>query len=420
MSRNQKIILGALVAWHFVLLVLMLTRQLDFLFNDAAHRIGPGSDFWAIYNAGKHWLRGNEIYGQGPGFGFRYHPILAQTAVALLSTLKQQWAYWVWVAACEILFLSVMALLRKLCRSTRHFLIIATVLVFFTPYYLEVYMGNASFIAAALLLFAFQHYLRGGYRPFFFFYIASILVKPIGLLMLPILLAHRHYKLAVLTIVIVISLALPYFLSSPEGWHSFRSVNFEGYPTSPGFLVHGGNQGFHALAVRISAFAAAIPLTQLFSTGQLSWWNNILIRLIPYLLVLSAVILTIRLRDPAHTHLLLFIWSATYLLGYKDVWEHSYCFLIFGLTHLFLSERVDRRLLLVLSAGLALPTAFALYDITFYGGGLHDPDWHWNFMTSLIHHLSKPVWLAALFAVATLAGYRLRRCDQREVAAGRG
>jgi hypothetical protein len=406
MTRGQKTTAALLVVCHFVLLYLVLNRTLDFLFNDAAHRIGPGSDFWAMYNAGKHWRLGNTVYLQGPGYGFRYHPIFAMTGLAWISLLTHTAAYGLWVAINELLFLTIIPFIRRSVENTRHFLVVLALLVFFTPYYLEVYMGNASFVAAALLLVAFYYFERGRYLRFFPLYLTSILVKPLGLLFLPVLLARRQYRLTILTVIIFIGSGLPYFFMHPDDWHSFISVNFDGFPADPGFLVHAGNQGFYALILLISCFANNIATGSFYTLKQLPAWNMIVVRLIPYALIILSLWATLRLRRRPPIYTLLFVWSAAYLLGYKDVWEHSYSFLILGLFCLYLSGEINRRLLLALSVGIALPTAFALYDIHFYGGAFNDPGWHWSFPVSLLHHLTKPIWLVVLYAIVAKLVWR--------------
>jgi len=418
MNRNQRLIVAALLLVHFVLLYLVLSRKLDFLFNDASHRIGPGSDFWALLNAGKHWRLGNNIYQQGPGLGFRYHPILAMTVLALLSHLKSAVAYTVWVCLNELLFLAIWPFVRKLISDTRVFLIAFAVGVFFTPYYLEVYMGNASFLVAALLILAFCYFESHPCTRFYPLYLLSVLIKPIALLLLPILLLRRQPKLALLTVIIYAGLAIPYFAMRPGEWLTFASVNFDGFAVNPGFLVHGGNQGFYALILMISASLHNISNGDLYSLSQLPTWNMILMRLIPYVFIIVSIWATVRLRKTPHLYLTLFIWCGTYLLGYKDVWEHSYSFLFFGLLCLYLSGAVDRRLLLICSAAIALPTAFALYDITFDSDNLiHDPDWQWPLSISMVHHLTKPMWIMVLYLVVTVKLLRGRYNGRQQVTA---
>ncbi|MFQ5453044.1 MAG: glycosyltransferase 87 family protein [Candidatus Zixiibacteriota bacterium] len=406
MTDKQKLLLISLLVIHYIILFFILNRSLDFLFNDASHRIGPGSDFFALYNAGKNWLLGNGIYMHGPGYGFRYHPILAMTILSYISYFDYNPAYWIWVGINEILFLATLYFIRKLIPEVKYYLIICSLLVFFSPYYLEIYMGNASFIVGTLLLIAFYYYREKKDSKFFSLFIISILIKPIGLLFLPFLLLYRKYKIVILTIIIIFGLALPYFLIHPHDWISFISVNFEGFPAKPGFLVHAGNQGFYALMLMVSAHINNIPNGQLYTLGQLPLWNSILIRAIPYFFVLISLWTTYRLRKSNRVDILIFIWTATYLLGYKDIWEHTHSLLIFGMFFLYCSKQINPKLLFISTAALALPTAFVFYDITFYSGAFNDPGWHWSFPISFVHHLSKPIWVLVLYIIVIVKSQR--------------
>jgi hypothetical protein len=270
-------------------------------------------------------------------------------------------------------------------------------------------MGNASFLVAALLVIAFYLYESRRYNRFYFVFLSSVLVKPIGLVLLPVLLVRRHFRMVFLTCVILAGLAVPYFLLYPVDWQDFVSINLAHHTVEPGFLVHGGNQGLHALLVRLGAYSGDILLRNLSTLSQLPPLGNSFIRLYPYLLVLLAAVVTYRRRRDSNVSLLLFVWSATYLLAYKDVWEHSYSFLVFGLLYLYLSREIRPRTLLIFTIGLALPTAFAFYDIAFEPGPFHDPDWHWGFEISLIHHLTKSIWLIVLYAMVIAGIFRSRR-----------
>ncbi|NOY88662.1 MAG: DUF2029 domain-containing protein, partial [FCB group bacterium] len=294
---------------------------------------------------------------------------------------------------------------HKIVANKRHFIIISFLLVFFSPYYLEVYMGNTSFITGTLLLVAFYFYRQQEFKKFFIIFIMSILIKPIGLLFLPLLFFDKQKKMVVIALVIIIGLALPYFLMHPGDWVNFVRVNFDGYAAQPGFLVHAGNQGFYALMLTISTHLHHLPNSKLYTLYQLPWWNDFLIRAIPYVFVLLSLWLTYRLRKSKQLELLIFLWVATYLLGYKDIWEHTYSLLIFGLLFLYLSKAINPRLLLICSVAIALPTAFAFYDITFFHGAFNDPDWHWGFATSLIHHATKPIWVLVLYVACLIQGF---------------
>jgi len=253
---------------------------------------------------------------------------------------------------------------------------------------------------------SFYFYRQQDFKKFFIIFIISILIKPIGLLFLPLLFFDKQKKMVIAALVIIIGLALPYFLMYSGDWINFVHVNFDGYAVHPGFLVHAGNQGFYALLLTLSTHLHHLPNSKFYTLHQLPWCNDYLIRAIPYVFVLLSLWLTYHLRKSKQLELLIFLWIATYLLGYKDVWEHTYSLLVFGLLFLYLSKAVNPRLLLICAVAIALPTAFVFYDITFFHGAFNDPDWHWGFTTSLIHHATKPIWVLVLYIAGMVKGFK--------------
>ncbi len=396
---------AGLVLLHAALLMLVLGRRVDFLFSDAVHRLGPGTDFFAYYNAGRHWLLGEGAYGHGPGFGFRYHPAFAATIGAVLARFDPAAAYAIWVGLLEACFFFVWFLLSRLVESRRHLLFGILLLVGFSPYYLEVYMGNSSFLVAAMLFGGFYFYRNGSVGRFALLFTASLLVKPIGLIFLPILIVDRRFRMAGAILLAIVVLAAPFFWLDPQGWHRFLAINVEAIPAA-GWVVHAGNQGLHGLIADLCARTHGISTRQLASFGDLPGLCPSLLWALPFLFIAVSAVAT--WKGSRELGGLLFLWSATYLLGYKDVWEHSYSFLILGFGWMLAQRTAPRRLLWVGAVVLALPTGFAFYDIDLPPGPI-DPEHHWSAAVSLIHHATKSLPLLVVYlsvVVSTISRWR--------------
>jgi len=404
-----------LLLTHAALLGLTLSRRLDFLFNDAMHRGGPASDFATYYVAGHDWLQGRSIYRGGYGFGYRYHPLLAMTAGAGLSHLPIRAAFALWVALHELLLLADLWALRGLIPDDRRRRAFSALMLLFSPYYLEVYMGNASFVAASLLLFAFcvdrergpvmpGSRTAGGRRDaaLMLLFVASIVTKPVGVVFLPLLLMRGRAAAAVGIAGAAAALAVPYFFWHPADLGLFLTANLEG--RGPGWVVHGGNQGLQGLLAAILTRASGVATAGLSSLKQLPAAARAL------LVAGQAAVALLALRASWHTRDRLgvgvFLGSCIYLLAFGEVWEHSYSILVLGLAFLWASDFVPRRLLLACSIGLALPTAFALYDVALPPGG-NDPEHHWSLLVSVLHHATKPLFLAPLFAACVVRAERI-------------
>ncbi|MEW5796233.1 MAG: glycosyltransferase family 87 protein [Candidatus Zixiibacteriota bacterium] len=400
MSVRFRLILLISAVVHAGLLYLVLTRQLDFLFSDASHRMGPASDFFALYNAGKHWAVGDGVYGHGPGFGFRHHPIMAMSVFAWLSALKPYTAYYVWVALTELTLLVAAILLRKLIADDLHFTVTIAIAVFFSPLYLEIFMGNASALAGCLLLFAYFLYVRSRSTAAFLAFVASCLIKPVGIILLPVIALKGHFKPALLAVVILIGLCVPYFIQHGADLDNLILLDATDHKSTAGFLVHAGNQGLCALLMRIGAALGDTPLASLKSVNQLPQWYAPLVYAWPVLLGGLVLWVTWLHRRSLGIEMMVFLSISAYLLGYKDVWEHSYSILIGALPLVYLSGKIDRRILLAGTLLLALPTGLAFYDVHIDSPGIHDPDWYWNGGTSIVHHATKPLGMLFLFASA--------------------
>ena len=401
------------VALHFLLLALTLNRNLDLLFNDAAYRSGPGTDFQAYYEAGLHWRSGEGIYGHGPGFGFRYHPLFAVGVGAPLSFLDPSAAYAVWVVIQEIAFLIALLLLRRLIPGEGPFRFAAVCLVCATPYLLDVYMGNANMIVSTLLLASFAVYRRDRVRSFAALYAISLVVKPVGLVFLPLFLIHRRFAAVGFSLLAVAATALPFLLGDSEGAFRLWRLNTEGsFPA--GWLLLGGSQGFAAFLLTFCARTHDVAVGGIRSLAELPGRCRILMDSLPFLFGTVSIILTWIYRK--RFGVCVFVLGAAYFLGYRDVWEHSYVFLLPGLVFLYDSRLIPSRWTAVAAAGVALPTAFALYD-PHAAGRLADPDHVWGLGTALFHHATKPVWVFFLYAACVWKAVRERagsRCPAKE------
>jgi hypothetical protein len=237
---------------------------------------------------------------------------------------------------------------------------------------------------------------------FLVLYTVSILIKPLGLVFLPLLLARRHFVSVAIVLLGVVVTAVPYFALDPQGWEAFWRVNMEAVPAK-GFVIHAGNQGLHALVVTLCTRLSGIPTASLASFDELPGLCRAVLGGLPILVVIVSGLATWKLRERAEA--LVFIWSATYVLGYKDVWEHSYPFVILGLVCLWVSGCVSRKVVLVCAAGLALPTAFVLYDAALPAGPF-DPEHEWGLVTAAVHHASKPLWVIILYAACVVQALR--------------
>lgn len=408
-NRQSRLLILFAVVIHLVGLSLMLSRQADFLFNDASHRIGPATDFRSMHTAGVAWQNGDRLYGQGPGGGYRYHPFAVMTFYGWLSYLPLKVAFYVWIGLSELLLLAALIALRRLIPNPYHYSYWMLGLSLATPLYLELYMGNATLAAVALLISAYDQESRNRPIAATSIFIISCLVKPIGVILLPLMVIKRRVIPALVTVGILVILAVPYAVAEPQNFTRMILFNFTDQVNSPGFLVHAGNQGLHALLTRIGAWQTDVALTSLHSIDQLSPFFSHLLFIWPFLLFALAIWLAWRYRAANNAALMLGSFLLTFVCAYREIWEHSYVAAVLAALLLWGAGTVNRKAIVVGFIIVALPTALAFYDISYTGGRMHDPDWEWSTTVSLLHHATKPTGAIILLSAAVVGVIRSGR-----------
>ena len=226
----------------------------------------------------------------------------------------------------------------------------------FTPYYLELYMGQFSFVQGALVFLMLVLTLPGARRGWAFdgAWIASVLWNQNTALFAPLMLRLKRWRALVGLALLLALTSLPYFALYPGSLGAFLR-NFRGEP--PWFQL--GNLGFRQLvfdAMWSLGDVLGVELPQAAYAG-VQW------AVVAGLLALPLALLAGRsgrfTRRPDVT-LHLCLWMATYFLIYHHVWEHHYVMLLPVLVALMV--RREAGLLWAIYLLLALPTPFYLID----------------------------------------------------------
>jgi hypothetical protein len=254
-------------------------------------------------------------------------------------------------------------------------------------------MGNATFIVTVMLAWSFYFY-QSNYVKHAVILLISIIIKPIGLVVLPAYFFLKDIKSILVIIIIVVLSALPFFLINPESFATFITINTQAIPLK-GWVVHAGNQGLHGFFATIFTRFQAIPIHELYSYKQLALNSQYFLAALPVLFGCLAAFFSIKY---AHQREFVFLlWIYIYLLAYKDIWEHSYTLmpLIFYLVYKAYSKH--RKILLTTAIIMALPTAFILYDVKLPAGPI-DPERYWDIKISMLHHATKSFPLLLLYS----------------------
>lgn len=384
--------IGVGLALHVLFLAALFGDWLRPLFNDASHT-RRGFDFAVFYLSGQALAQGSDIYAVEGAFGYRYLPVFAQIFGRLYALLSPLSAYLLHLFFCEAFLVANLWLTRRLfreelARSRALFMWLA-----FSPFFLELYIGQVSFWAASLLYWLIAALADTRPRSHAALWAAAILVKPNMLILLPALARLRHFHAIAIALGGATIASLPYFLLHPTSLTSFLAVNLQAGHFK-GALTHAGNLGLWGSLVSFGAQLSGVALSELSSLSDLPLSAALPAYAIPALVVLATLYITFTSRstDPA---LHLGLWMTTYFLVYKDVWEHHYVFLLPVLIALYARSQSDQ--LLWLYAALALPTPFVFFDIQSGVYGPIDPERTWSLVTSLTYRSAKLVPTALLW-----------------------
>ena len=354
-NKNHKIILVIFIFIHLILLILTLTGKLNFLFNDASLRKGKGSDFFAVYQAGNNLINNKSIYEDTEGistlysFPYRYLPFLGYSLGVFFNIFSPFTAYAIFILLNEIiLFINIFLIFKLSKNNFTLFLISIIPLLFFTPYLIEIYMGQWSFILGSLLFYCIYGLINKSKLSHL--YILSPLVKPNALILVPMLIRFKKIKLLIITLIGIIFTSLPYFMF----YKSDLLVFIQNFKDS--WYSHGGNLGFKSLYYLVAIKYLNIPSPRI-------WFYLFLL-----LIILISLYLTFKYKNIILSYV---IWISVYFLIYKDVWEHHYVLLmpIYSLIiiryKLYLKKIVKRNniLLLISFILIALPSLFSLQYI---------------------------------------------------------
>jgi len=362
MSRSSRALLGAAILIHLLMLVSWRTGMLNPLFFDATVTRGRrGWDFYALYQAGHNVLTGHSAYESdgtridvvipgGTYTPFRYLPVSAYTLGVALNLVPPLWAYRLWVACIELVLLACIALTWRAVQDADRRARLTAMWLCYTPYYLELYLGQFSLVQGALvflmLLWALGQQLRLGFD---LAWVGSVLWKQNTALFLPLMVRLKRWRAIVILALLLIGSAAPYFLLYPGSLNAFLR-NLSGDP--PWFQL--GNLGFRQLV-----FDAMWSLGDVLHV-QISpvLYVRVQQALVALIVAIPLALLLFDRRPDILAHLSL--WMTAYFLVYHHVWEHHYVMLLPVMV--VLAMRHESWWLCALYLLLALPTPFYLID----------------------------------------------------------
>jgi hypothetical protein len=212
-------------------------------------------------------------------------------------------------------------------------------------------------------------------------WILSILLKSFTAIYSMPLLKMGKKKLVLAGALITVLTSLPYFLLHPQDFKWFLHLNFQPLPGH----ITGGALGFNPFLRDISE-----RLIPVFSMGRLQLgffdiaYTSLPTAALLLAILLCTIFLTLRRKriDPLAS---ITLWTLTFFLIFKDIWEYHYVMLIPLFVGYYLKTR--SKYLLVLFILIAVPTPFLIFDVP----GSNNPQALWSTPQSLLQHSIKAI-----------------------------
>jgi hypothetical protein len=412
MTGRFPLLLALAVVVHGLFLASLVdpAHFLNPLFPEGVHNIGEGqgSDFFAFYQAGRYVLEGRDIYlrpMEDPdrvvpyAYFYRYFPFVACTLGVALNALPPWPAYWLWVALVEACLVACAAATWRMTRDRALRASLTAMWLMYTPFYMEQYMGQLTFVMAALAFAMALGHERGRARAFDWLWTASVLLKHLTLLFVPVFVRLRRFRAPAVAVALLAATTVPYYALRSSGVGAFAHDNFD-----LSLYPYPGNMGVLALVMVLKA--------RLFpqASEALAYLGPVKVTLTRALVLatmavptLVALWVTFR-RKPFDVLESLGLWTMVYFFVFREVWEYHYVLLLPFLV-LYLA-RTRSRTLWFIYALAAMPTAFALYDVPG-----DNPEASWGAFAHILNHAFKVVPLVWLFVWTALG--RSRGADGR-------
>ncbi|MBN1295185.1 DUF2029 domain-containing protein [bacterium] len=364
------------------------TRQtdnfgLDFLVRDA-NNTDPGGDFFQLVRSGLDVRNGTSIYENYPkdmdptikrlmdeAVPFhppnRYPPAFAFTIGFFLSFLRPWSAYLLWIVIHELTLLFCIFYSARLTEGNPvRFRVAAAMWLGFLPWYLELYMGQTTFIimAATLVLGMYLDGRAGGLHSGIWWTL-SLITKPITLLFTPILIRKRRFALLLSGVMIAVGSAAAYFAVRPDDGRLFLR-----WMSGEEMVYSLGNHGLQALLFRFHM--------------------NEQMPLIIAVVLVSVGLLRTFAQWKMHGIRLISLWVSIYFLAYTHVWEHHQVLLLPAVILPWLFTGKKRYLIPWVLA--AAPSPFFIFN------------GHWNWTREVIYLACATLPPLILFLDTLIAG----------------
>lgn len=390
----SKVFLIIAICIHLLFLLSLIFGFLNPFFHDSKYRLGQGSDFFAIYQAGYNVLFGLNPYEKVDGYyivpysyDFVYNPFLAFTMGVAFAIFPPFIAYWIWVSMLLSLIWISCYLTHIICKSLDKPKWVESIAIgmwlCFSPIYVELFMGQITLIVGLLTFFSIYAEMRKKEAHGTFFWTLACLIKQMPFIFIPSFLSSGRTRKVIYCILIfslaAISFSIVYFFDYFVDYTIKRSSKV---------YTHYGNFDIRSVIYEIVVLI----------TSNTYWlednivWINVLIITIFFGLSCFA---TIHSKDYLIS---ISLFACSYFLIFSGVWEHHFTLILPFLIILWIRDDSRTKWFLIFLF-LAIPTPFFIIDMCEC----------WYFPFSLLYRCSKFVPILILFILLLKQAYKTPR-----------
>jgi|GEM_PF-1490623 len=400
MKKIHIFLLLAALGIHLLFWNSLITGFLNPLFNDTSHRVGAGGDFFQFYQAGSDLLKKVSIYQtEGKVIDvpyaalYKYPPFLAYT-VGIFAQLFSVWtAYKIWVAVIACFFAVMLLFIHKILDDQDTFFWSLLLSLIFTPYYIDLYMGQTNTLMAMLIAGIMYSFARKKKKLSILLLGLSMNIKLNTAFFIPVYSGKNKYKLLVFAVLLSAVLFVPYFMFFPKDFSYFMKYVFGG---ASDYFYQAGNVGMYPL---IREFTYHFT----YNSGLSNW-----IQALWALIVVSFTLwFQFSLKNKKKDDLdLISLWLCAFFLSYKFIWEHHLVMLIPVLA--LELKRNNKKVIGFLWLVLAMPTIFYFVNVDM-GKGYTEVQRLWTQAQSVWYHFFKitPVFFIYLCLILRLRGAKI-------------
>ncbi len=304
-----------------------------------------GWDYFQIPNGAYSFINGGELTGIPPpgvesySFGSEnvYHPLFTLILGYPLQLMKPHTGFLIWELLHLVVTIFIIYFYYRLFRHHHHFKFALIIYLIYFPNYLEIWNGQYHFLLDMTIFFLLieinrnKDTVKAG-----ILHSLGLLVKPIGLLWMPVLFHAKRWRTLFYGIFLFLIATLPFSI----GNHDYYYIS----------------NLFVRIASPFGGRPSIFSLDAVLRSINLPWFLPILIKL-----VIATWLFIFTKKNAKYVFESLFLWTAFYLLFYDLVFEYHYTvllpFIMIGLvTKNIFQKKISRYLMI----WLALPTPFVL------------------------------------------------------------